>query len=48
MDLEKVIEELQKCADRITASKEASREFLVKVGVFTPEGKLTEKHGPFG
>lgn len=44
-NVEKIIEDMKKTTKKITASKNASREFLVKAGICDKDGKLTKEYG---
>ena len=40
----KFIEEMKKTTKKLTKSKRASLDFLVKAGICSPDGKLTKQY----
>jgi len=40
----KIIEEMKKATKKVTRSKKASLEFLVKAGICSEDGKLREQY----
>jgi hypothetical protein len=42
----KLIEAMRQYREYICSDKERSRQFLIDIGVFTPDGELTEHHKP--
>jgi hypothetical protein len=42
-EYDELLEAIRKRGELVSSSKEAAREFLVNLGVLTPDGRLTER-----